>query len=151
MFCQDVMLSVVHTCHPADSARSCAQVMASEHIGMLPVVDERDRLVGVVTDRDLALRVLGQGLPWNTQVGDVMSGAPLLTCSPHEDLHAVEARMGKLKKTRALVVDAQERCVGIISLSDVARFEDDPHAGRLLREVTQRESVHIVRAQSHLT
>ena len=145
MFCKDFMISLVYKCHPTDSAQVCAQVMETERIGLVPVVDRNDKLVGVVPDRDLAVRIVGKGRPSSTPIGEVMSESPLFTCAPDEALQSVESRMAKHKKTRILVVDKEQHCVGIISLSDIAQFEDNPRAGRLLRDVSQRETAHITR------
>jgi len=145
MQCQEVMLSHVYKCRQTDTARTCAALMRDEKIGFIPVVDQKDKVVGVVTDRDLVVRLLASDLPSFTPVRDVMTVGELVTCRPDEDLRGLEARMAKAQKSRALVVDRQGKCVGVISLSDIAQAEEAGQVGKLLNDVTHRESVQICR------
>ncbi len=146
MQCKDVMLTLVFRCRKTTPVIKVAQMMRDEKLGFLPVLDDRGVAVGVITDRDLVMRVLAQGRPDTTPVGDVMTPGPLLTCSPDESLRALERRMSREKKGRALVQDSSGALVGVISLSDIAKAEwSTSRTGRLLRDVTHRESVAIVR------
>jgi CBS domain-containing protein len=138
MKCSEVMLSHVFTCQEGEPASAAARLMRDERVGFVPVVDRAGKACGIVTDRDLALRLVAAGKPADTPVGQLMSPG-VMTCHPDDDLRDVEARMGKEKKSRALVVDAQGRPRGVISLSDIALVEAPDHVGKLLREVTQRE------------
>lgn len=140
MLCGDVMLSYVVKCRVTDPVGAIARLMRDEKLGFIPIVDASDRPLGVVTDRDLAVRVLADELPASTPVAKVMTQMPLLTCYPDEDLRDAEERMAEQKRSRALVIDRAGRCIGIISLSDIAQFEDPIDAGKLMREVTRRES-----------
>ena len=138
MKCSEVMLSHVFTCQQGEPARRCAEKMRDERVGFMPVVDADGKALGIVTDRDIALRLVAAGKGPETPVEQVMSTG-LLTCHPDEELSSLEARMGREKKSRALVVDAKGRCAGVISLSDIALVDAPDHVGKLLREVTQRE------------
>ena len=138
MKCSEVMLSHVFTCKEGEPASACARLMRDERVGFVPVVDGTGKAKGIVTDRDLALRLVAAGKPASTPVEQLMSPG-VMTCTPEDDLRDVEARMGKEKKSRALVVDGQGRPKGVISLSDIALVDAPDHVGRLLREVTQRE------------
>ncbi len=140
MLCGDVMLSYVVKCRASDPVGAVARLMRDEKLGFVPVVDELDHPLGVITDRDLVVRALADELPPSTPVAMVMTETPLLTCYPDEDLREAEERMAEQKRSRALVIDRAGRCIGIISLSDIAQFEDPGDAGRLVREVTRRES-----------
>ena len=145
MKCKDVMLSHVYKCRETDTAGKCARIMRDEKIGFVPIVDKDDKLVGVITDRDLVVRLLASSQSSLTSVGKVMTVGELVTCRPDEDLRALEARMSKLKKSRALVTDAEGKCVGVVSLSDIAQTEEAGRAGTLLNQITHRESVQIAR------
>jgi len=145
MKCKDVMLSYVYKCRETDTAGKCARIMRDKKIGFVPVVDKDDKLVGVITDRDLVVRLLASSQSSLTSVGKVMTVGELVTCRPDEDLRALEARMSKLKKSRALVTDAEGKCVGVVSLSDIAQTEEAGRAGTLLNQITHRESVQIAR------
>ena len=145
MKCKDVMLSYVYKCLETDTAGKCARIMRDEKIGFVPIVDKDDKLVGVITDRDLVVRLLAYSQSSLTSVGKVMTVGELVTCRPDEDLRALEARMSKLKKSRALVTDAEGKCVGVVSLSDIAQTEEAGRVGTLLNQITHRESVQIAR------
>lgn len=148
MQCEDVMLRFAYCCRETDSAATCAQLMKEHKIGFLPVVDDRDRVVGVVTDRDLVMRQLAEGLPSSTEARELMTRSDLLTCVREDELRSVEARMAREEKRRAVVVDGEGHCVGVISLSDLAQVEAPEEVGRILHDVTRRQSVRILRARS---
>ena len=140
MLCRDVMLPYVYKCYETDPVHLCARMMRNENIGFLAVVDHHERLVGVVTDRDLAIRVLADNLAPGSAVDTIMTSAELLTCRPEDELKQLEERMAEAKKSRALVLDDLGNCIGIISLSDIAQSERPRRTGRLLREISLRAS-----------
>lgn len=144
MRANEIMNLLVYRCHERDTVADCARMMKDQNIGFVPVVDSDDHLVGVVTDRDLVLRVLAEGKPLVTPVGEVATRAPLVTCAADEELRVVEEKMAESRKGRVPVVDAQHRCVGIISLSNVAQVETSTRrVGSLLNLITHREAVQI--------
>jgi CBS domain-containing protein len=144
MRCGDVMKTEVARCTETTSVRDCAQTMRDKRIGFLPVVDTDGQVVGVVTDRDLALRVLAAELPDATPVGRVMT-RDVRVCRPADDLETAEWKMASTRKSRLVVVDDAGRCVGVISLSDVAQADSRDRAGGVLRAVTRREApAHVV-------
>src|SRR5581483_9589521 len=99
--------------------------------------DTAGAVLGVVTDRDLALRVLGERLPSDTPVLAIMTPGPFLSCRPDDSLQSLETRMAEAKRPRAVVVDPCGKLVGVISLSDIARVETSLlHVGELLRAIT---------------
>lgn len=108
---------------PETSAEEAARLMEREDVGSLPVVESRDsmRLVGIVTDRDLALRVIGRGESGNTKIGNVMSSGNLASVRPEDDLDKVERLMSEHQVRRIPVVDDSNRVVGMIALADLAR------------------------------
>jgi CBS domain-containing protein len=144
MRCRDVMLTFVYRCEPSFTAAECARLMRDERIGFVPVVDNTEKVIGVVTDRDLAIKVLATGKPSSTPVGEVMSSAGLVTCRADDDLQAAEEKMARTKKGRILVLDEAGHCVGVISLSDIARVEEPRRSGDLFRRV-RRQAVEIAK------
>lgn len=139
MRCRDVMKPNVVQCRENESVHRSAFLMKSWRVGFLPVADREDRLVGVVTDRDLVLRVLAVEKPASTPVQAVMSRNPVV-CRPDEELWLAEEKMIEGRKSRLPVVDADGRCVGVISLSDLGQAEPRPRAGELLQRIAGRES-----------
>ena len=139
MLVQEIMKKAVHTCEPTHTARECANVMRQHDIGFVPVCEKGGRAVGVVTDRDLTIRVLGAGLSPETPVSKVMS-TDLRACRPDQDLNECEQLLSDAQKSRILVLDEKGVCVGVVSLSDIAQFEEPARAGENLCAVTEREA-----------
>ncbi len=137
MLCRDVMKKKVHVCHENDTVERCAQIMRDRNIGFLPVVDAEGLVCGLVTDRDLAVRILAEGRDPRTEVTAVMT-RDVRVCQAKEPLRTAERKMAAVRKSRLVVVDDRHRCVGVISLSDIAQADSRPLAGHLLYEVTQR-------------
>ena len=104
------------------TARDAARMMQDNDCGSLPVVDSRDsmKLIGMVTDRDLALRILGRGQDPNTPIREAMT-KNVSSVKQDEDLDAVEHVMSGQQVRRVPVVDGQDRVVGIIAQADLAR------------------------------
>lgn len=139
MKCRDLMLTQIFRCRETDSAVHCATLMRDAQLGMVVVVDALDRVVGLVTDRDLVMRVLAANRPYTTPLSEVMTGGPLVTFDPEEEVSALEQRMAEAHKSRAIAVDERGRCAGVISLSDLAQVEESMRTGRLVQQVTSRE------------
>lgn len=138
MRCRDVMKGEVWSVGPTEPVYRVAEKMAAEHIGFMPVLDALRRLMGVVTDRDLALRVVAKRLSAMTPVQDVMSRE--LTCvKALEPIAHAEEMMAQCKCSRLPVVDDFGECVGVISLSDIAHAVPHAESGQLLESVTDRE------------
>jgi CBS domain-containing protein len=117
---QDVMTRDVQRISPEDSVRKAAQMMDEFNIGSIPVVDG-DKLVGMITDRDITVRSTAAGkAPESTRVGDVMS-TEVRTCNATQSVEEVLAEMGNEQIRRVPVVDqASHSLVGIVSLGDMA-------------------------------
>jgi CBS-domain-containing membrane protein len=94
--------------------------MRDKDCGVVPVIDDARRVIGVVTDRDLAIRVIGYGKSPETRLADVMTPA-VKCCGADDDLRDVERKMAELQVRRIPIVDAGGRCLGIISQADIAR------------------------------
>jgi len=122
----DVMSSNVRLIAPEDSVQQATRLMRDEDTGVLPV-GEGDRLVGIVTDRDVALRVIAEGKdPLRTKVREVMSQEPKYVFED-EELEHVADNMAQEQIRRLPVVNRNKRLVGIVSIGDLARGD---HSGR---------------------
>jgi CBS domain-containing protein len=117
---EDVMTRNVQRISPEDSVRKAAQMMAEFNIGSVPVVDG-EKLVGMITDRDITVRSTAVGnAPETTRVGDVMS-TDVRTCNATQSVEEVLAEMGNVQIRRVPVVDQHSHSlVGIVSLGDMA-------------------------------
>jgi CBS domain-containing protein len=124
---------------PQDSVETAAQVMRARNIGFLPVCDEKtDRVVGTVTDRDIAIRVVAEHKSASTRVASIMT-RDAVVCRPEDDLATAEELMTENLVSRIMCVDEQDELVGVISLSDLAQF-DGESAIRTLEQVSAREA-----------
>jgi len=130
-------------CTPGDSVTEVARLMKKEDIGPVLVVDNNDSktLVGIVTDRDLVLKVLADGLdPRTTQVNDVMS-KKLVTCRADDDVEQAMNAMAQFQLRRIPVVGENMKLVGIISQADVATRVGAPEkTGEVVKEISQENT-----------
>jgi CBS domain-containing protein len=121
---------------PEQQVTEAARLMRSEDVGSLPVV-EGERLVGILTDRDVALRVVAEGKDSNaTTVGDVLSSDPV-TVTPEEDLDEALTKMARHQLRRLPVVESDGRLVGVLAQADVAKKGEDTETGRLVGEISE--------------
>ena len=118
----EVMTRGVEIASPDDTAQKAASRMAELDAGVLPV-GENDRLVGMVTDRDIAIRAVAQGKGPDTKVRDVMT-PEVRYCFEDEDLDQAVRNMGENKVRRLPVMGRDKRLVGIVSFGDVALYGD---------------------------
>jgi CBS domain-containing protein len=116
------MTREVRVADPGQSIREVAKIMAEIDAGALPV-GENDRLVGMITDRDIAIRAVGQGKGPDTPVREVMSTDQVLYCYDDEDLEHVAKNMSEQQVRRLPVVSRDKRLVGIVSLGNIAQRE----------------------------
>lgn len=110
----EIMSRDVKTVRPQATLQEVARMMQAEDIGSV-VVGENDRMVGIVTDRDIVLRAVAEGRSMDAQVGDVMSKS-VCYCTESDELEAVARNMADIEKRRLPVVNSQKRLVGIVSL-----------------------------------
>src|SRR5690348_2241866 len=118
----DAMTRDVRVATPGESIRDVAKVMAEIDAGALPV-GENDRLIGMITDRDIAIRAVAQGKGPDTPVREVMSTEKVCYCYDDEELDQVAKNMGDIQVRRLPVVNREKRLVGIVSLGDLANRE----------------------------
>ena len=132
---KDVMSSNPTTCAPQASVVDAAKVMAKEDVGPIPIV-EGDRLVGLVTDRDLVVRVLAEGRdPTSTTVGEIAS-RDLVTVSPDDDLNRALELMAENQVRRLPVVEG-DKLVGIVAQRDVALQGADHETGQVVEQISR--------------
>jgi CBS domain-containing protein len=132
---REVMSRDVQVARPDDSLRSVAQTMAQADIGALPVCDGQ-RLQGMVTDRDIAIRGVAQGLNADTPVRQVMTGN-LEFLYAEDDLDRAADKMASSQIRRLPVVDESQQLVGIISLGDLSREHKEKVVGRTLEDISE--------------
>jgi CBS domain-containing protein len=139
MLCQEIMKYAVEFAREESTAKQAAEKMRDAKIGFLPVLDERGRVVGVLTDRDIALRVCGESRSADeTPVGEIMS-REIVSCRPEDPLSKAEELMVKHYKARIVMTDSEGKLLGLISLTDVAQYEEPLRAARIVRQVGARE------------
>jgi CBS domain-containing protein len=123
-----------------DTARHVARLMRDCDCGAIPVVDEKKRVVGMITDRDLAIRALADGKDGDTKVADLMSPSPCCA-SIDDNVRDIERLMSDNQVRRIPIVDASGSVVGIVSQADLARAADRD-------SLTEREVALVVEAIS---
>jgi CBS domain-containing protein len=135
----DAMTRDVKMVNPGQSIADAARMMADSDIGSLPVA-ENDRLVGMVTDRDIVVRGIARGKAPDTTIKEVMS-TDIKYCFEDNDLDDVARNMGDLQIRRLPVVNRDKRLVGIVALGDLAET-DEPAAGEALTQISEAASQH---------
>ena len=140
MICSEIMTKDPEYCLPSDSVMKAAQLMKSADVGPIPIVDDKDgnKLTGIVTDRDLAIKVVAEARdPKTTQVDEVMSEG-LVTCRENDDVQEVLRLMEDNQIRRIPVVDKGDHLIGIIAQADVATRLGQPSAtGRVVEQISE--------------
>ena len=138
--CNDVMTKDPLFCEPNETAVQAAQVMEGLDVGSVPIVENTRtrKLIGIVTDRDLALKVVAAELnPPNVKVEDVMTREPL-NCNPDDDLDKAIQLMGENQLRRIPVIDKAGAIVGIIAQADVAMKTDGTEKiGKVVEQISK--------------
>jgi len=137
---REAMTGNVRLTSPDRSIREAAKMMADQDIGALPV-GENDRLVGMITDRDIAVRAVARGLGPDTKIGEVMS-EEVMYCFDDEELDDAAQNMGDIKVRRLPVLNRDKRLVGIISISDLTGREDDKQIGKAIADISSPGGAH---------
>jgi CBS domain-containing protein len=142
---QDIMTKNP-SCVTADATvREAAQVMRREDVGIVPVVEGQSekRLLGVVTDRDIAIRCVAEGKDGSCRVRDVMSADDIATCFEADDVDSVMEAMRTEKVRRIPIVDERGSLVGIVSQADVIRkASDGRNAERTVERISEPGGRH---------
>jgi CBS domain-containing protein len=145
MKASEIMTPSPRTCTPQASVQEVARLMQDADTGVIPIVESEgsQRLVGLVTDRDLAIRVLAQGRGGDARVSEAMS-AEVAGVRPDDDLKTVRRLMEERQVRRVPVCDEQGRCLGIISQADLALDDDisDKQVGKTVEAISQPSTRH---------
>jgi IMP dehydrogenase len=135
MLVNQAMTTDVKVIKPAHTIRDAARIMAECDLGSVPV-GENDRLVGMVTDRDIAVRAVAEGKSPDTQVREVMS-REVKYCFEDDDVDSVARNMADIQLRRLVVVNRDKRLVGILALADVAQCEGAEPAGEAICGISE--------------
>jgi len=135
----DCMTSQVRIASPDQTIKEAAKIMADIDAGVLPVC-ENDRLVGIITDRDIAIRGVAEGKGPDAKVREIMS-KEVKYCFEDEDIDDVLENMGDLQVRRLPVLSREKRLVGIVSLGDLAGNEAE-EAGEALSSISRPGGEH---------
>ena len=131
---RDAMTASPTTIEPSTPAMEAARIMKSENVGSLPIM-ESDRLVGVITDRDLAIRLLAEGKGSETAVGEIAS-KDVVTVDPQQTLEEAARLMAEHQLRRLPVCEEDGRLVGILAQADLAKLGHDSLTGETVQQIS---------------
>lgn len=143
MYVKDCMTADPACCTPDTDLHAVARMMIEHDCGEIPVVSSQTdrRPVGVVTDRDITVRTVGEGRnPLDMSAGDCMS-VPCVTVTPDMSLHACCKVMEEKQIRRVPVVDGSGACIGIVALADIARHAGQGDLSEVVKEISEPASV----------
>ncbi|WP_407179024.1 CBS domain-containing protein [Bradyrhizobium sp. STM 3562] len=136
----EVMTADVQLCTPEDTVRDAAEAMWELDVGLLPVAED-DHLVGMISDRDIAVRAIGKGRGPDTRIRAVMT-PDVKYCFDDQDVEEVSWNMGDIQVRRLPVLDRGKRLVGIVSLGDIARSQAGDVTAASLHQICQPGGQH---------
>jgi CBS domain-containing protein len=141
----EIMTRDVVVIQPDDSLQSAAKKMRDLNIGFLPVCDGDD-LLGVISDRDITIRALADGMDVNIMLGRDLMTTPAIYCLEDQDVSEA-AKIMEENQIRRLVVLSREdkRLVGVVSLGDLARNESTDRSGQVLKKVSEPDGTEKTR------
>jgi CBS domain-containing protein len=140
MKCANVMTTEIFCCLPGDSLEEVASVMQSEDIGPVPIVDDLEtrNLIGIVTDRDIALRAVARGLDTRKTTAEEVMTRELVTCGVEDEIESALDLMARHQVRRLPIVDGGSRLVGMISQADVAtRLNESDKIAEVVEEISR--------------
>lgn len=143
----EAMTRYVALINPDQTISEAARMMAEHDAGALPV-GENDRLVGVVTDRDIAVRAVARRLPPDTPVREVMSH-DVLYCYEDEDVEHVTRNMGEQQVRRLPVLNREKRLVGIVSFGDLSHSARPDTVGEAIAHISKPGGEHSQSERTH--
>ncbi len=138
--CADIMTPNPHFCKPTDNVVSVAELMKRENVGSVPVVDndQNKKLIGIITDRDLALKVVGEGLEAKTTKVEAVMTRKVVTCRSDDELQVALDAMSENQLRRIVIVDNVNKVLGIISQADVATRVNQPEkTAEVVKDISQ--------------
>lgn len=134
---KEIMTKEVQILHPDDSWKEAAQKMRVRNVGFLPVFDS-DRLVGVLTDRDIVLRSTAEGTNPNTSIGRDWITSPVVYCFDDQDVEEAAKLMEEHQVRRVAVLSRDdERLAGVVSLGDIATNSTKKTSAEVLEKVSE--------------
>jgi len=136
MQCEEMMTPEVEVVGEDDAVLVAADKMRKTNLGFLPVVDKSGRAIGTISDRDIAIRVVAEDLPSSTAVRAVMTPG-IIACRTVDNVNYAAELMAQEGISRVIVVDAKERPVGVLSLSDLAMYGEEQTVD-VLRRVREK-------------
>ncbi len=137
---RDVMTRDVQTVRPEERVEVAASFMLTADAGSIPVIDS-GRLVGMITDRDIAVRGIAKGYGPDTPVKELMTN-DVICVREDEDVEDAASKMSRAQVRRLPVIDDQERLCGIVSVGDLSRETDEDVAGEALEGVSEPGGKH---------
>jgi CBS domain-containing protein len=138
--CNEVMTKNPVCCRPDDMVTKVAQLMQSENIGSIPVIenDRTQKLVGIVTDRDLVLKIIAKGQDVKSTKVEAVMTRQVVTCRVGDDLQVALDAMAEHQLRRIPIVDDDDKIVGIIAQADVATRVNLPEeTAAVVKEISQ--------------
>jgi CBS domain-containing protein len=138
MNCEAIMKTDIECVSPQSSIQTAALQMREQNVGFLPVCDKQMKVVGTLTDRDIAIRAVANDCPSSTWVEEIMS-REVIACRPEDNLEYARELMAQHHKSRIMCISRHGRLEGVISLSDIAQL-DEWTGLDTLREVSSREA-----------
>jgi CBS domain-containing protein len=141
MKCADIMSRNLEWLTETSTIAQAAKTMAETGIGFLPICDSHQRVIGVVTDRDLTTRALARDLDAKSTSAAMVMSAPVLTCLEATSVADAEALMAQERKSRLVVTDAAGRVAGILSLADLVEHAPGKKTLDTIRAILWREAL----------
>jgi CBS domain-containing protein len=142
---RDVMTRDPACVTPGATIREAAQLMQRENVGIVPVIEEKGtkRLLGVVTDRDIAIRVVAEGRDGSARVSEVMSSSRISTCTPDDDIDDAMKVMADEQVRRIPIIDDRGALVGIVAQADIVRkSRDGSRAEATVQQISEPGGKH---------
>jgi CBS domain-containing protein len=143
MKAQDIMTKNPSSVTPDAQVREAAQIMKRDNVGAVPVVEGgQGRLIGLVTDRDIAIRCVADGRDGSCEVREVMSQGELHTCGPDDEVEQIMTTMGREQVRRIPIVDERGTLLGIVAQADIVRKANDKKAEDTVEKISQPSNRH---------
>jgi CBS domain-containing protein len=138
MKCKDIMKTDVECISSDDTVQAAARCMSESNIGFLPVCVEGGRVIGTVTDRDLAVRVIAEGKSFDSRIVEVMT-PEVVACRPEDNIKTAHELMANSHKSRLMCIDKYGKLCGVISLSDIAEHDNKRRTLKTWQQINERE------------
>jgi CBS domain-containing protein len=138
--CKEVMTPNPYCCLPIDSVAAVAQIMKRENIGPLPVIDSQEsrKLIGIITDRDLAMKVVGESRDVEATKVEAVMTRKVVTCREDDEIQRALNLMSEHQLRRIVIVDNANKVVGIISQADLATRMNQPEkTAEVVKDISQ--------------